>query len=119
MSSKPDDKYPAARNSSETERLHKQHEVVKSAFGPSFSVQLTLSKSGLRIFDSGTACGYFLHDLGSQLAHPDSAELIGTDIVDYPDTIGLPKAIKLYKQNILEDWPKDREATFDSCINEL
>ena len=113
MSSKADEQYPAARNSTETERLHSQHELLKSAFGDLILCPVDLSKSGLRILDSGTADGYFLYDLESQLVHPDSTELVGTDIVDYPDTIGLPKNIKLYKQNILENWPKDWEGTFD------
>ena len=50
-----------------------------------------------------------------------TGELIGTDIGEFPDTVGLPDHIRLYKQNILEDWPEEWEQTFDfvhqrSCI---
>jgi SAM-dependent methyltransferase len=114
MSSKPlEVKYPGARTSKETERLRRQHNLVKGSFGGLILCPADLSKPDLRVLDSGTADGYFLYDLRSELMHSSSAELIGTDIAEYPDIIGLPKNIKLYKQSILEDWPKEWEGTFD------
>lgn len=114
MNSKPlEEKYPGARSSEETQRLQVQHNLVKGAFGGLVLCPADLSKPDVRILDSATADGYFLYDLRSQLAYPNSAELIGTDITEYPDTIGLPKNIKLYKQNILEEWPNEWKGTFD------
>ena len=108
-----EDIYPGERSSKETARLRTQHNLVKGTFGGLILCPVDLSRPGVRILDSGTADGYFLYDLRSQLAHPDSAELIGTDIAGYPDTVRLPDNIKLYRQNILEDWPKEWEGTFD------
>lgn len=114
MSSKPlEGNCPDLRRSKEIDRLHNQHKLVKSAFGGLILCPVDLSSPNVRILDSATADGYFLYDLRSQLVHPNAAELIGTDIADYPDMLGLPKNITLYKQNIFEDWPEDWEGTFD------
>lgn len=113
LSSKAVDNYPGQRTSKETERLRRQHNLVKGSFGSLILCPVDLSWPNLRVLDSATADGYFLLDLRSQLAHPESAELIGTDIGQYPDTIGFPENIMLYKQNILEDWPEEWEGTFD------
>ena len=44
VSAKLDNKYPAGRSSTETERLHKQHKLVKSAFGDLILCPVELSK---------------------------------------------------------------------------
>jgi len=109
----PGDKYPNARTDSEATRLHAQHHLTKGALGGLVLCPLDTHRSGLRILDSGTADGYFLLDLYSELEHAESATMIGTDISTYPGLLDLPSNVKLLKQDILSPWPEDWKGTFD------
>jgi SAM-dependent methyltransferase len=104
------DPYPGIL--SEGIRLRAQHSLAKAALGNLILCPLDLSRPNLKILDSGTGDGYFLLDILSQLENPDSACLIGTDIVSFPD-IGLPQNVTLSKQDILDEWPVEWEGKFD------
>ncbi|RYP21126.1 hypothetical protein DL765_002415 [Monosporascus sp. GIB2] len=106
-------KYPDRRHADESRRLEIQARLALDALGGKLLLcPLDLSRPGLRILDSATANGHFLYSLRSELADPESAELIGTDILPF-DTIGLPPNITLSKQDIHAEWPSDWAGTFD------
>ncbi|KEY69597.1 hypothetical protein S7711_06225 [Stachybotrys chartarum IBT 7711] len=105
--------YPDRRHAAEGRRLEIQARLAVDALGGKLLlVPLDVSRPGLRVLDSATANGEFLYSLRKELADPDSAELIGTDILPY-DTIGLPSNIKLSKQDIHAEWPEEWAGSFD------
>lgn len=97
----------------EAQRLQCQHELVKDALGGLILCPIDLSGPHLRILDSGTGNGYWLHDLRTQLKYPETATMVGTDIAPVANASHLPVNIMLCKQNILEDWPQEWEGSFD------
>ncbi|KAL7936567.1 hypothetical protein V8C35DRAFT_332901 [Trichoderma chlorosporum] len=108
----PEPRYPDIRHAAEARRLRSQGTLITEALGGLVLCPLDTSRSDLRILDSATADGHFLTLLRDQLAHPESAELIGTDIAAYPP-LDLPENITLERQNILKPWPEKWEAHFD------
>lgn len=108
------EKFLEVRDTTEVERLRAQHAIIKHAFGGLIYCPLDKSSENLRILDSATAAGFWLNDVRSELTHPDSAEMTGTDIVSYPEiAAGYPSNIRFAKQNILESWPEDWQNSFD------
>ncbi|KAM0251444.1 hypothetical protein ACHAQJ_008195 [Trichoderma viride] len=106
-------KYPDYRHAAEARRLRMQGALVIDALGGNLVLcPLDLSHPGLRILDSATADGHFLTVIRGQLADPESAELVGTDIAPFPP-LDLPDNITLAKQDILQPWPEKWEAYFD------
>lgn len=109
----PEPRYPDIHHAGEARRLRMQGALVVDALGGSLLLcPLDTSRKGLRILDSATADGHFLTLVRSQLAHPESAELVGTDIATYPP-LDLPDNITLTRQDILQPWPEKWEAHFD------
>jgi hypothetical protein len=105
--------YPDYRHAAEARRLRMQGALALDALGGNLLLcPLDLSRPGLRILDSATADGHFLTVVWDQLAHPESAELVGTDIAPFPP-LDLPDNITLAKQDILQPWPEKWEAYFD------
>lgn len=87
MSSGPSiDIYPGERTLTETDRLHAQHDLVTDAFGGLILCPIDLNHPGLHILDLGTADGWWLHCLRSELPQAESATLVGTYIAEYPGT---------------------------------
>ncbi|KAL6856543.1 hypothetical protein J3F83DRAFT_769709 [Trichoderma novae-zelandiae] len=94
QSQAPEPQYPGLHNAAEARRLRIQGSIVVDALGGSLILcPLDTSRKGLRILDSATADGHFLTLVRKQLAHPETAELVGTDIADYPP-LDLPDNIK-------------------------
>ncbi|KAL7948847.1 hypothetical protein V8C42DRAFT_312489 [Trichoderma barbatum] len=108
----PEPRYPHIRQGAEAHRLRKQGALVADALGGLILCPLDTSRTGLRIIDSATADGHFLTLVRNQLAHPESAELIGTDIATFPP-LDMPDNITLAIQDILKPWPEKWEAHFD------
>ncbi|KAK4071386.1 uncharacterized protein Triagg1_6047 [Trichoderma aggressivum f. europaeum] len=108
----PDPRYPDIRHVAEARRLQSQGALIIDALGGIILCPLDTSRKDLRILDSATADGHLLTLIRNQLAHPESAELIGTDIADFPP-LDLPENITLGKQDILKPWPEKWEAHFD------
>ncbi|KAL7954465.1 hypothetical protein V8C34DRAFT_319825 [Trichoderma compactum] len=108
----PDPRYPDIRHAAEARRLRSQGALIIDALGGIILCPLDTSRTDSRILDSATADGHLLTLIRKQLAHPESAELIGTDIADYPP-LDLPENITLEKQDILKPWPEKLEAHFD------
>ncbi|KAK4072274.1 hypothetical protein Trihar35433_4338 [Trichoderma harzianum] len=108
----PDPRYPDIRHVAEAHRLRSQGALIIDALGGIILCPLDTSRTDLRILDSATADGHLLTLIRKQLAHPESAELIGTDIADYPP-LDLPENITLEKQDILKPWPEKWDAHFD------
>ena len=109
----PDPQYPAPPDAAEARRLHAQGYIAVDALGGSLILcPLDTSRKNLRILDSATADGHFLTLVRKQLDDPETAELIGTDIADFPP-LDLPNNITLVKQDFLKPWPEKWEAYFD------
>lgn len=111
-------RYPGPSDFTETHRLRAQHNICTYALTKSNNpilAPLDLSQANLAILDSGTADGYFLYAIIPFLEHADSAELIGTDITDYPPSYEVPErvSLKLMKQNIHDPWPAEWKNKFD------
>lgn len=98
-----EDNYPGERTIVETSRLHTQHNLVVAALDGLILCPADLSRPSLRFLDVGTADGYFLSQLRSQLPHPDSTTLVGTDIAPYPDP-AVPITIHNFKTPFPDDW---------------
>ena len=110
----PTDKYPGPRDASEAVRLRAQHDLCKAAHGGLVQCPIDLSRPNLRILDSGTADGYWLYDLLQENPALKTAELIGTDIAPFKEgTFERPSNIKLMRQDMLAEWPKEWEGSFD------
>ncbi|KAL7913954.1 hypothetical protein GGI35DRAFT_475795 [Trichoderma velutinum] len=107
-----DPRYPDIRHAAEARRLRSQGALIADALGGIILCPLDTSRTDLRILDIATADGHLLTLIRDQLAHPESAELIGTDIADYPP-LDLPENITLEKQDVLKPWPEKWEAHFD------
>ena len=102
------DNYPGERTTTETDRLHAQHDLVVHAFGGLLLCPLDTARSNLRILDIGTADGWWLHCLRRELTHPESATLLGTDIAPYPDAVeGV--IIHDFRREFATEW----QGTFD------
>ncbi|EOD43072.1 putative methyltransferase protein [Neofusicoccum parvum UCRNP2] len=99
-------------SSSEAKRLQSQHHLAVNAFGGQILCPADLSKPSFRALDSCGADGFWLTELRRQLAHPDSATLIGTDISSYP-TDALPSNVSLIQHNMMDAYPEDWAGTFD------
>jgi gliotoxin biosynthesis N-methyltransferase len=114
MSGQQEPEYPDWRHAAEARRLEIQGRLVTEALGGSALLcPLDLSRPGLRILDSATANGSFLFALRQQLGSPETAELVGTDIAPFADTLGLPANIQLRTQDVLAAWPAHWAGTFD------
>ena len=110
----PTDKYPGFRDASEAVRLRAQHDLCKAAHGGLVQCLIDLTLPNLRILDSGTADGYWLYDLLQENPALESAELIGTDIAPFKEgTFERPGNLKLVKQDMLAEWPKEWQGSFD------
>lgn len=109
----PKDKYPGPRNTPEALRLHAQHDLACHALGGLILCLVDTTRPRLQILDSDTSDGHLLSSLIPLLPNPETRTLIGTDIAPFPPPKDLPSNIILQKQNILEEWPKDWEETFD------
>ncbi|KAL7823177.1 hypothetical protein V8C26DRAFT_435428 [Trichoderma gracile] len=109
----PDPQYPDFHDAAEARRLRVQGHLAVNALGGNLILcPLDTSSKGLRILDSATADGHFLTLVREQLDHPETAELIGTDIAELPP-LEMPSNITLTKQDILRPWPEKWEAYFD------
>ncbi|UKZ83280.1 hypothetical protein TrVFT333_011087 [Trichoderma virens FT-333] len=108
----PEPRYPDVRHAAEARRLRIQGGLIADALSGIILCPLDTSRPGLRILDSATADGHFLTLVRKQLAHQETAELIGTDIAAYPP-LELPDNITLERQDILKPWPEKWEAHFD------
>lgn len=109
----PEPRYPDYRHAAEARRLRMQGSLVVDALGGSLLLcPLDVEIPDLRILDSATADGHFLTLVRDQLAHPESAELVGTDIAPFPP-LDLPDNITLEKQDVLQPWPQKWESYFD------
>ena len=111
-------RYPGPNNITEAYRLRAQHNLCTHALTKSKNpilAPIDLSQASIAILDSGTADGYFLYATIQHLKHADSAELIGTDITDYPPSYEVPEGVslKLMKQNIHDAWPAEWINKFD------
>ncbi|TFB01966.1 hypothetical protein CCMA1212_005740 [Trichoderma ghanense] len=93
----PDPQYPDVDDAAEARRLQRQGSIAVD---------------DLRILDNATADGHFLTLVRKQLHHPETAELVGTDIADFPP-LELPENITLAKQDVLKPWPDKWETYFD------
>ena len=102
------DNYPAERTFSESERLHNQHALVVHALGGLILCPLDTHQRNLRILDIGSADGWFLHSVRKELAYPDSAILIGTDVAPYPNPIE-----NVIVHNFKDPFPEEWRASFD------
>lgn len=102
-SSKFVDNYPGERTTTETTRLHAQHDLVAHAFGGEVLCPLDTSQKGLSVLDIGTADGWWLHCVRKKLTHPETAELIGTDIAPYPDAVEQVQ-IQDFREAFNADW---------------
>ncbi|KAI4858862.1 hypothetical protein F4820DRAFT_196154 [Hypoxylon rubiginosum] len=99
-------------NEKEISRLRNQHDVIKVAMGGLVLAPVDLSKSPLRILDSGTADGTWIRDLAATCA-PVRHEFYGTDInpADFPTD---PPAGTIYKaHDVNKPWPEDWNSRFD------
>ena len=110
--------YPGPNNITETHRLRAQHNLCTYALTNSKNpilAPIDLSQASVAILDSGTADGYFLYATSQQLKHADGAELIGTDITDYPPSYEVPEGVslQLLEQNIHDPWPAEWKNKFD------
>ena len=108
--------YPDWRHDAEADRLYVQQCLMLNAFGGKLLLcPLDTTRPNLRILDSGTANGQFLYSLieDGHITHPETAELIGTDIKPFRDTIGLPRNITISTQDILKPWPSEWDGNFD------
>ncbi|OCL14893.1 hypothetical protein AOQ84DRAFT_370870 [Glonium stellatum] len=95
-------------------RLLDQHDVVIDALGGSLILpSFDTSPSGLKILDSGTADGHWLHQLTLTLPNTAANTYIGTDINPgfFPTAHG-PEYI-FYKHNVADPWPESEHCTFD------
>ncbi|KAL6901131.1 hypothetical protein GGI43DRAFT_433868 [Trichoderma evansii] len=108
----PEPRYPDVRHAAEARRLQMQGALIADALGGLILCPIDMSRTNLRILDSATADGHFLTLVRGQLDHPESAELIGTDIAAYPP-LDLPDNITLEIQDILKPWPEKWEGHFD------
>lgn len=108
----PEPQYPDVRHAAEARRLRMQGALIADALGDLILCPLDTSRTDLRILDSATADGHFLTLVRERLAHPESAELIGTDIAAFPP-LDLPDNITLERQDILKPWPEKWEGHFD------
>ena len=102
------DNYPGERTTTETTRLHAQHDLVVDALDGELLCPLNTSQQGLRILDIGTADGWWLHCVRKKLAHPETAELIGTDIAPYPDAV---ENVTIH--DFREAFPQEWQGRFD------
>ncbi|TVY27399.1 Methyltransferase [Lachnellula hyalina] len=97
-----------------SKRLLDQHTVVIQALGGSLVLApIDLSKSNLKILDSATADGHWLHELATSHATSHGNRYIGTDI----NTGFFPKShgpqYQFYKHNMANAWPLEEHSTFD------
>lgn len=60
------------------------HELLKRAFGNITPLTSNLTHPNFRALDINTGDGSWLHDLRSQLQHPEEADLVGTDFEILP-----------------------------------
>lgn len=102
------DNYPGERTLTETARLHAQHDLVVEALGGLSLCPLDTQQPNLRVLDIGTADGWYLHSLRGELAHPDSATLIGTDVAPYPDAVE-----QVVVHNFKTPFPDEWQSSFD------
>lgn len=102
------DNYPGERTTTETDRLHAQHELVVHALGGELLCPADTSKTDLAILDIGTADGWWLHALRKKLTSPETAELVGTDIAPYPDAVE-----KVVIHDFRQPFPEEWKAKFD------
>ncbi|TDZ27930.1 Methyltransferase psoC [Colletotrichum spinosum] len=101
-------------NKSEKARLADQHEVLLDAMGGrGLLAPADLSRSNLRILDSGAADGRWLLDLRQSMSPDGGHEYVGTDIDPslYPPSP--PADMRFCNQSIREPFPDDWQGTFD------
>ncbi|KAI0165388.1 hypothetical protein GGR52DRAFT_575479 [Hypoxylon sp. FL1284] len=99
-------------NEAEISRLQNQHDVIKDAMGALVLAPVDLSKSPLKILDSGTADGTWIRDLQATCA-PVQHQFYGTDInpADFPAD---PPASTVYQvHDVNKPWPEDWNGRFD------
>ncbi|KAI5861032.1 hypothetical protein GGS23DRAFT_578440 [Durotheca rogersii] len=99
-------------NVSEQVRLEDQHETVIYAMGKALYAPVDLSKSGLRILDSGCANGRWIKDLQAA-AWPAQHEYVGTDVVSSLYPAPAPAGTRFADQSIKEAFPAAWAGTFD------
>ncbi|KAI0126667.1 hypothetical protein BJ170DRAFT_684249 [Xylariales sp. AK1849] len=101
-------------NKSEKERLGGQHEVMMDAMSNQAVIApLDLSRSSLRILDSGTADGRWLLDLHQSVPSTVKHEYFGTDIDENLYPVAPPGNICFQNQSIREAFPAEWQQSFD------
>ncbi|KAI3390304.1 hypothetical protein diail_10311, partial [Diaporthe ilicicola] len=98
--------------SEESSRLSNQHEIIKDAMGRLVLADIDLSKSPLKILDSGTADGTWIRDLAASTA-PVRHEFCGTDINPTEFPAEVPDGTTYQAQDINKPWPSDWHERFD------
>ncbi|KAL4903794.1 hypothetical protein BDW74DRAFT_179382 [Aspergillus multicolor] len=96
----------------ENKRLAGQHQIVKFGMGRLVLAPLDITRKGLRILDAATSDGYWLEEFASSLLHPETCDLIGTDITSnrFPKE---PKGMRLVVQSSLGPFPESWTQSFD------
>ncbi|KAJ5149741.1 hypothetical protein N7448_001319 [Penicillium atrosanguineum] len=97
----------------ENRRLAGQHQAIKLGMGKLVLAPLQVFEKKLRILDAGTSDGYWLDDFRPSLAHPETCELLGTDITGERFPQHPPPGIKLVAQSSMGPWPEDWLQSFD------
>lgn len=57
--------------------------------------------------------GFWLQDLKSSLAHPESCTLVGTDVIVDRTSADVESDIKVHQQDTMAEWPQDWQGSFD------
>ncbi|KAE8137352.1 hypothetical protein BDV38DRAFT_283192 [Aspergillus pseudotamarii] len=96
----------------ELARLAAQHEVFLEHMGVLCVAPINLHRPRLRILDSGTADGRWLHDLRESLPSY-SHEYVGTDSVKKMFPRDSPNEISFHLQRADDAWPPSWQESFD------
>ncbi|KAM5467130.1 hypothetical protein MauCBS54593_005752 [Microsporum audouinii] len=106
-------RYLIPGGSVERDRLRVQHEWIKGTAGGLIKAPLDLTARGMKVLDSATADGFWIHDV--RLILPEETEYVGFDIATelFPPPETLPPTVSLVPQSVTESFPPAWEGSFD------
>ncbi|KAJ5375407.1 hypothetical protein N7517_007413 [Penicillium concentricum] len=110
---RPKGEYYLAHHADEVARLAAQHEVFLQSMGRLVIAPVDLTRSNLRILDTGTADGRWLLDLHASLPSTLGHQYIGIDCLSKLFSTNLPSQITLKEKRIDATWPEEWQGSFD------
>ncbi|KAI9149061.1 N-methyltransferase verN [Paramyrothecium foliicola] len=105
-----EERYVLPRSNAEAERMQNQHHWLKGGAGGLVLAPIDTQRKGLRVLDSATADGYWVHDVRPEFA--PGTEFFGFD----SDPEGFPPLdppVNIIKHNLVDELPADWQNSFD------